>query len=129
MGIFGSATDDDIDGVFEKVGELLADDITKASLGVENSLIIEDVNKNTTATDERSAGIQPTSKSQGISAGLKVGISFLALAGAAFAIVVIYRSSLRKGAHEIIGEGDEEEGLDGANSPLKTQHEESPRLA
>lgn len=128
--MFGNATDSEIDGILEKVRELLADDLTKASLGVENSLIIDDVNKNSTAIDGRSAtnGSEPTSKSQGISAGLKVGISFLALAAVAFAVVVVYRSSHRNGEHGAVIKGDEEEGLDGSNPPLKNP-EDSHRLA
>lgn len=130
IGLFGNATDSEIGEIFDKVAELLNDDKRKASLGVENSLIFDDVNKNSTAIDGRSAtnGSEPTSTSQGISAGLKVGISFLALAAVAFAVVVAYRSSRRNGQHEAVIEGDEEEGLDGSNPPSK-KPEDSHRLA
>lgn len=118
--MFGLATDQDFADIIQVVQELLKNGVVEeASLGNENALIIDDVNNNSTATDSD----QSKSQSQGMSAGMKVAISFIVIAAVVFIASVICCVLRKKAQQKDIDLGDEEEGYDESNPPLKTKSE------
>ena len=122
--LFGSATDQDFADIIQVVQELLKNGVVEeASLGNENALIIDDVNNNSTATD----GNQSKTPSQGMSAGMKVAISFIVIAAVVFIASAICCVLRKKAQQKDINLGDEEEGYDESNPPLKS--EDRHRLA